>query len=222
MQTVKNKELAKHISFEYTSFDRVLLRGYITRLFVEGSIIRLLRNLGFNAYTNGVMRILTDKLHSHIKKTSENLGVQTHWWGENEKKMYHSKIDLIKSKYKKELSKKRKKSKVIAIIKALENTRTFSTKLITTKKGKKHNKMYAVHKFVSHYYIYIDDEELGLCYLKIASYLPFVSEFYFNGHNYLQKQFDLQGKSYTKKDNSFTKVEDIVKRHKISTKQKPL
>ena len=69
--------------------------------------------------------------------------------------------------------------------------------------------MYSVNKFVSQYYIYIDDEKLGLCYLKISSYIPFVSEFYFNGHNYLKKQFDLSGKKYMMKDNSFTKVEDL-------------
>jgi hypothetical protein len=69
--------------------------------------------------------------------------------------------------------------------------------------------MFSLNKFISQYYVYINDEKLGLCYLKISSYLPFVSEFYFNGHNYLQKQFDLQGKKYTKKENSFTKVEDL-------------
>ncbi len=209
MQTVTDKELRKHLLFEYTSFDRVVLRGYITNLFVEGSVISLLRNLGFYNYTNGVMRILTDKINSHIKKTSDKIGIQTHWWGEKEKKTYHSKIDFIKANYKNELSKKRKKSKVIAIIKAVENTRTFSTKLITTKKGKKHNKMYSVHKFVSQYYVYIDDEQLGLCYLKISTYLPFATEFYFNGHNYLHKQMDKQGKRYLKKENSFTKVDDL-------------
>ena len=69
--------------------------------------------------------------------------------------------------------------------------------------------MYSVNKFVSQYYIYIDDEQLGLCYLKISSYLPFVSEFYFNGHNYLKKQFDLQDKLYKMEENSFTQVEDL-------------
>lgn len=77
------------------------------------------------------------------------------------------------------LQKKRKKSKVIAIIRAVENVRTFANKEITTKAGKKFTKMYSVNKFVSQYYIYIDDEQLGLCYLKISSYIPFVSEFYF-------------------------------------------
>ena len=209
MQTIHDSNLKKHISFEYTSFDRVVLRGYAQCLFVVGSVINMLRNLGFNNHSDGVMRILTDKLNSHIKKTAEKIGVKIHWWGEQEKKQYHSKIDLIQHQYSSELSKKNKKSKVIAIIKAVENIRTFSNRNIKTKKGKTFTKMYSVNKFVSQYYIYIDDEKLGLCYLKISSYIPFVSEFYFNGHNYLEKQFDLAGKQYTKKDNSFTKVSDL-------------
>ena len=63
MQTVQDISLNKHLSFEYISFDRVVLRGYIQNLFVEGSVINLLRNLGFKNYTNGVMIILTDKLN---------------------------------------------------------------------------------------------------------------------------------------------------------------
>ena len=86
MQTIQDSSLQEHISFEYTSFDRVVLRGYIQNLFVEGSVINLLRNLGFNNHSNGVMRILTDKLNSHIKKTSAKLNIEVHWWGEQEKK----------------------------------------------------------------------------------------------------------------------------------------
>ena len=209
MQTLQDSSLHNHLSFEYTSFDRVVLRGYIQRLFVEGSVINLLRNLGFSSYGNGVMRILTDKLNSHIRKSAEKLDVTIHWWGEKEKKEHHSKIDFIQANYKKVLSTKRKNSKVIAIIRAVENVRTFTTKDIKTKKGNAFKKMYSVNKFVSQYYIYIDDEKLGLCYLKLSSYIPFVSEFYFNGHNYLEKQFELSGKTYTKKDNSFTRVEDL-------------
>ena len=125
MENIFTSSLEKHINFEYSSFDRVVLRGYILGLFFEGQVIQLLRNLGFNTYGNGVLRLFTDQLNSHIKKTTDRLGISIHWWGKEEKKKYHSKIDLIKDKYKKELSKKNKKSKVIAIIKATENVRTF-------------------------------------------------------------------------------------------------
>ena len=221
MNNTFTNSLDKHISFQYVSFDRVVLRGYLLNLFFEGSVITLLRNLGFNNHSNGVLRILTDQFNSHIELKSEKLGVKIHWWGKKEKVNYHSKIDLIKEKYKTELKKKNKKSKVIAIIKSVEKANTFANKEVRTKAGKKFLKMYRASKFVSHYYIYIDDEQLGLCYLKIASYMPFVCEFYFNGHNYIKKHFDLNGKKYRMKENSFTFVQDQDLLKQLSVDFKP-
>lgn len=213
--------LNKHLVFNYSIFDRVVLRGYLIGLFFPGSVINLLRNLGFRNYSNGVLRILTDQLNSHIQKMSNKLGIDIHWWNTKDKEKYHSKIDFVKIKYNKQLLEKGKKSKVIAIIKAIEKTSTFSNKQIKTKAGKFFMKMFSVKKYVSQYYIYIDDEVLGLSYLKISSYLPFVSEFYFNGHNYIQKQFDLNGKKYKMKDNSFTYVEDLELLEYLSSNFKP-
>jgi len=202
-------KLNNHIKFTYSSFDRVVFRGYIRGLFREGGVINLLRNLGFRNHSNGVIKTLTDQLNSHIKKTAEKLGVVIHWWGNSEKAKYAHKLDLVEDVYRKELKKKHPKSKVICIIKSLENTRTFANKTITTKAGKLFTKMFSCFKFVSQYYIYIYDQELGLCYFKISSYLPFVCEFYMNGHNYLKQQFDLRGVAYQMKENSFVKVSDI-------------
>ena len=72
MENIFTNQLDNHINFEYTSFDRVVLRGYISRLFVEGQIIHLLGNLGFKSYGNGVLRLLTDQLNLHIKKLQTN------------------------------------------------------------------------------------------------------------------------------------------------------
>ena len=204
-------QLEDHINFSYSSFDRVLLRGYLPGLFVEGSVIKLLRNLGFKDYSNGVMRTLTDQLNDHINKMVISLDIKMHWWGEAEKRKYHSKIDFVESHYKAALSQPiRSNSKVICIVKAVENVRTFANKEITTKAGKKFKRMYSCNKFVSQYYVYIKDEELGLCYLKLSSYLPFPCEFYMNGHNYLRQQFDKQGIGYRMKDNSFVEVGDVT------------
>ncbi len=221
MQTNHDTSLGQHLSHEYTSFDRGVLRGYIQNLFVEGSVINLLRNLGFTCHSNGVMRILTDKLNSNIKKTSDKLGISIHWWGEQEKKKYHSKIDFIHEYYRNTLSQKNKKSKVIAIIRATKNVRTLTNKDIRTKEGKLFTKIYSVYKFVSQYYTCIEDEKLGLCYLKLSSYIPFVSEFYFNGHNYLKKQFDLADVKYRMKDNSFTQVGDLEMLNELVSKFQP-
>jgi len=217
------EDFSQHIDFTYTSFDRIILRGYITSLFVEGSVIKLLRNLGFDSHSNGVLKLFTDQLNSHLIKLAANLAVDMHWWGKEEKEKYHSKVDFIKDKYQTILNQKHTSSKVIGIIKSVENTRTFANKEVTTQSGKKYTKMYSCNKLVSHYYIYILDETLGLCYLKMSSYLPFPCEFYINGHNYLKQQFDNRGEMYTMQDNSFTRVdnqqmlEDLVANFQPST-----
>ncbi len=124
-------------------------------------------------------------------------------------KKYHSKIDFVEEHYSTELRQANRKSKVVCIIKAVENTRTFANKEFKTQQGKMFTKMYSCCKFVSQYYVYIKDEELGLCSLKISSYLPFPCEFSMNGHNYLRQHFDIQGMHYKMKDNSFVEESDV-------------
>lgn len=202
------RELNERIDFSYSSFDRVLFRGYITNLFINGQVITLLRNLGFKDHSNGVLKLMTDQFNSHIKKEAERLNINIHWWGTEEKEKYHSKIDFVEAQYSNQVETVNKKSKVICIIKAIENVGTFANKEVRTKEGNPFTKMYSCHKFVSQYYIYIHDQDLGLCYLKISSYMPFVCEFYMNGHNYLRQQFDLYQAEYKMHDNSFISVSD--------------
>ncbi len=73
------KQFSANIKFKYTCFDRVILRGYIVRLFYAGGIVILLRALGFKRLSNGVMRLLTDQLNAHIVKTAEKNNIPIHW-----------------------------------------------------------------------------------------------------------------------------------------------
>ncbi len=65
------------------------------------------------------------------------------------------------------------------MVKSTKNTHVLNVSYLNsnsvkTKTGELFPKMYSCFKFVSHYYIYIHDRELGLCYLKISGYLPFM------------------------------------------------
>ena len=55
------ENLGEHIDYTYSSFDRVVLRGYMLNMFMEGSIIALLRNLGFTSHSNGVLTHIAAK-----------------------------------------------------------------------------------------------------------------------------------------------------------------
>ncbi len=54
-----------------------------------------------------------------------------------------------------------------------------------------------------HYYVYLIDEEFGLCYLRVPTWAPFRLQFYCNGHNWLARQLRQAGIAVEPLDNTF-------------------
>lgn len=59
-----------------------------------------------------------------------------------------------------------------------------------------------------HYYFYFIDEDLGLCFMRVATYCPFGVQMYFNGHNLLAAKLRKAGIEYRMLDNAFTHIAD--------------
>lgn len=67
-----------------------------------------------------------------------------------------------------------------------------------------------------HYYIYFIDKTLGLCFLKIPTWLPCRVQFYFNGHKYLEYKLKNSGIEYQTEDNAFVYISDYQKAQELS------
>ena len=67
-----------------------------------------------------------------------------------------------------------------------------------------------------HYYFYFIDRELGLCFFKVPTIAPYVTTFYFNGHNLLETKLKKNNIGYEKKDNAFTFISDFEKAQELS------
>jgi len=67
-----------------------------------------------------------------------------------------------------------------------------------------------------HYYFYIMDRDLGLCYVRVPTWLPFRLQIYFNGHNWLASKLGKYGIKYTMLDNAFVDIEDFQKAQQIA------
>lgn len=195
-------EFIDHIKFSYSFFDRIIVRGYIMGMFRPASVIALLRNLGFSKHTNGVFKLFSDQLNSHIKKLAAKLDVPI-LWREN-----HGGKEMEMQSYVEEHYFDPKKLGVICIIKSLEFMGCYWNKQITTRKGSLFTKMFWLKKQVTQHYIYINDPELGFCCLKISSGFPFHCQFYCNGHWYLRRQLDKKGVGYRMHENAFLSVDD--------------
>jgi hypothetical protein len=59
-----------------------------------------------------------------------------------------------------------------------------------------------------HYYFYFIDDELGLCYVRVPTWLPCRLQIYFNGHNWLAAKLRKQGIEYKLVDNAFIEIAD--------------
>ena len=208
-------QFRKNIKFNYHSFDRVIIRGYIRSLFHPAGIVKILRLLGFNKYSSGVMRMLTDQLNKHIQKTAEKYSIPILWWPSQGGGTDGAKSKYVQRNYASKNSPKG--NHVYCIITDKEPTRTCSSKDLLSKKGKQYTKIYPCRKVVKQYYIYFNDILLGgPCYLKISSYIPFRCEFYFNGHNMAKVKLEKMGIKYRTKDNAFVEVDDPEQLQKIA------
>ena len=199
------QQFTDNIKFNYTCFDRVIIRGYIRSLFWEAGVVLFLRAMGFRRLTNGIMRIFTDQLNAHIKKQADKNGIPILWWPSVGGGVNGAKLRYVEKLFANQY--RGKGNHVYCIIADKEPVRTFVAKELKTRSGKPFQRLYSCRKPVKQYYIYFHDQVLGgPCYLKISSYLPFHCEFYFNGHNAIQLELDKQNISYVKKENAFTKV----------------
>ena len=59
-----------------------------------------------------------------------------------------------------------------------------------------------------HYYFYFIDEVLGLCYLRVPTWVPFGLQFYCNGHSALACALQREGIDFVQEDNAFLRISD--------------
>lgn len=67
-----------------------------------------------------------------------------------------------------------------------------------------------------HYYFYFIDEELGLCYVRVPTWLPCRLHIYFNGHNWLAAQLRKRKIEHCLLDNAFVQIQDWKRAQEIA------
>jgi hypothetical protein len=67
-----------------------------------------------------------------------------------------------------------------------------------------------------HYYFYFVDRELGLCHVRVPTWLPCRLQICCNGHNWLAGQLRKLGIAYRMADNAFTHISDWPRAQRVS------
>jgi hypothetical protein len=67
-----------------------------------------------------------------------------------------------------------------------------------------------------HYYFYFVDEDLGVCHVRVPTWLPCRLQICLNGHNWLAGQLSKLGIDYRMADNAFSYIADWPRAQRIS------
>ena len=73
----------------------------------------------------------------------------------------------------------------------------------------KHLQLLSKERKCLHLYFYYQDREFGLMHVRLQTWLPFTIQICLNGREWLARQMDQAGITYTQRDNCFTYISDL-------------
>jgi hypothetical protein len=95
---------------------------------------------------------------------------------------------------------------LICVLSCVEPCRTFEIR----RNGKtKRLDLVAATRKCLHVYFYFVDREFGLMHVRLQTWLPMTLQVCLNGREYLARQMDAAGIGYERRDNSFTRIDDL-------------
>jgi hypothetical protein len=189
--------------FVYHCFDRIVIFGYLPLLSRPEHIVYFFRDVhGVGAITKEVLRKRTDDYNRWVDAFARNHDSPLEWAAKGVRKEDYVRPALRRME-------RQNRFGVYFILKSMELGTSFRS---APPKYPTDDPDYRIlHRQrcrFTHYYFYIRDEELGALALCVASFLPFHTTYYLNGHHFIERELQRRGGRYRKNDNSFVATTD--------------
>jgi hypothetical protein len=188
--------------FVYHCFDRVVINGYLSGLSRPGQVVHFFQNVaGEPVIGKEVLSRRTNEYQAWVEAFSRN----------------HAPIEWAEPKVRKEdyvrpaLRRMERTGQhgVYFILKSMEQGQTFRSSVPRFATNDPNYRILARQRSrFTHYYFYIRDETLGPMVMRVASFFPFQTTYYLNGHNFIEKELDRKKVGFRKNDNAFLAVSD--------------
>ena len=188
--------------FVYHCFDRVVINGYLSGLSRPGQVVHFFQNVvGEPVIGKEVLSRRTNEYQAWVEAFACN----------------HAPIEWAEPKVRKEdyvrpaLRRMERAGQhgVYFILKSMEQGQTFRSTVPRFATNDPNYRILARQRSrFTHYYFYIRDETLGPMVIRVASFFPFQTTYYLNGHNFIEKELDREKVGFRKNDNAFLAVSD--------------
>jgi hypothetical protein len=193
------------LAFVYHCFDRIVIYGYLSHLSRPAQVVHFFRDVvGVAAVSKEVLSQRTADYQAWVEAFARNHRLPIEWAEKGVRKEDHV------------LPWHRRMARqdaygVYFIFKSMEQGGSFR---VTVPKYPAKDPNYRIlapqRSRFTHYYFYIRDEVLGPIVMRVASFFPFQTSYYLNGHSFIEQQLKRAQIGFRKTDNAFLAVDDVA------------
>src|SRR6266571_3305388 len=202
--------------FVYHCFDRIVINGYLSGLSRPEQVVYFFRNVvGVAVIDKAVLSQRTEVYRNWVEAYARNHKLPIEWAEKGVRKEDHVLPWLRRIA-------RRDGYGVYFIFKSMEQGPTFRISLPKYPSKDPHYRIVAPQRSrFTHYYFYIRDEVLGPMVMRVASFCPFQTTYYLNGHSFIEQELKRAQIGFRKTDNAFLAVDDVAALQAAADKLSP-
>jgi hypothetical protein len=182
------------------TFDRIIFKGHLNRLYPDGAVTRWLWERGVLLKEFGPFaQRCTERLKEHARAVAAQ---------QHRPFLYLESARGMKEAIAKKIAQRDGvRDGLIAVLSTLETCRSFDL----YKNRQTHRlEIRPRRRKCLFFYFYFLDPEFGFMHVRIQSWLPFEIQVYINGREWLARQLDRARIGYRRYDNGLTNVDDLA------------
>jgi len=189
--------------FVYHCFDRIVINGYLEYLSRPELVVHFFREVvGIRAITKEALGKRTQEYKQWVEAYARKQKIPMQWAEKGVRKE-----DFVRPYLKK--MEKQNRFGVYFIFLSMEQGTTFRSSAPKYPTDDPDYRILATQRSrFTHYYFYVRDEILGPIVIRVATFLPFQTTYYLNGHSYVEGELKRKKIAYRKDDNAFLAIAD--------------
>jgi hypothetical protein len=182
----------------YHCFDRIVINGYLSGLSRPEQVVYFFRDVGgVPVIDKSVLSQRTGVYRNWVEAYAHNHKIPIEWAEKGVRKedyvLPHLRRMVKKNAY-----------GVYFIFKSMEQGPTFRSSVPKFPTQDPNHRILAHQRsrFI-HYYFYVRDQILGPMVIRVASFFPFQTTYYLNGHSFMEQELNRRKVGFRKHDNAF-------------------
>lgn len=191
--------------FVYHCFDRIVIHGYLSGLSRPEQVVYFFRDVvGVPMVDKAALSRRTGEYRTWVEAFARNHKIPMEWAEKGVRKEDYVRPWLRRME-------RSARYGVYFIFQSMEQGPTFRCSMPKfPTQDPNHRILRSQRSRFTHYYFYLRDETLGPMVMRVASFFPFQTTYYLNGHSFIEQELNRNKIGFRKNDNAFLAVGDVA------------